>query len=45
MNKKIMSFTLDIEALNKFRKITAKNGLSMSFLINEFIKDWIKKNK
>lgn len=45
MNKKIMSFSVDVRAIKAFRRITIERGLSMSFLINEFIKNWVKENK
>ena len=45
MNKKIMSFSLDVEAIKQFKKITSERGISMSFLINQFIKEWVAKNK
>lgn len=43
--KKVYSMFIEIELIQALRKISKTKGISISFLVNQAIKEFLKKNK
>ena len=43
--KVLKTFSLDFETVEKFKELAKAKGISMSFIVNNMLRDWIAINQ